>query len=232
MRKLLLGIFAHPDDEAFGPSGTLYLAARDGAEVHLICATRGEAGNNPDKLTDLGDTRLKEWQRAGSLIGARGMKNLGYPDGQLCNDLYLPIAEQILAYVGSLCGDNEEAAEIEMITMEPHGISGHLDHIAMAHIATYAYLRLRQAPPPHTTIGRLRYYCLSRDQQADTSLSWLYMPAGYAPEQIGETVDIKEIMPIKLDIMHAHHTQRDDLSQILSRGADALGKENFLLYTD
>lgn len=44
MRKILLGIFAHPDDEALGPVGTLLREVRDGAELHLITLTAGQAG--------------------------------------------------------------------------------------------------------------------------------------------------------------------------------------------
>ena len=42
--KKLLAVFAHPDDEAFGPGGTLAKYAKEGVEIHLLCATRGERG--------------------------------------------------------------------------------------------------------------------------------------------------------------------------------------------
>jgi len=38
----LLAVLAHPDDESFGPGGTLALYASRGVQVHLLCATRGE----------------------------------------------------------------------------------------------------------------------------------------------------------------------------------------------
>jgi LmbE family N-acetylglucosaminyl deacetylase len=41
---LLLAVFAHPDDEAFGTGGTLARYAAEGCEVYLVTATRGEAG--------------------------------------------------------------------------------------------------------------------------------------------------------------------------------------------
>ena len=37
--KKMLGIFAHPDDESFGPGGTLARYARAGVEVHVAIAT-------------------------------------------------------------------------------------------------------------------------------------------------------------------------------------------------
>ncbi|HEV2124916.1 MAG TPA: PIG-L family deacetylase, partial [Chloroflexota bacterium] len=44
MPQRLLAVYAHPDDEAFGTGGTLARYAAEGAEVVLICATRGESG--------------------------------------------------------------------------------------------------------------------------------------------------------------------------------------------
>ena len=40
----LMVILAHPDDESFAIGGTLAKYAAEGANITLICATRGEAG--------------------------------------------------------------------------------------------------------------------------------------------------------------------------------------------
>ena len=42
---VLLAVFAHPDDESFRCGGTLALLAQRGIQVHLLTATRGEAGS-------------------------------------------------------------------------------------------------------------------------------------------------------------------------------------------
>jgi len=42
--KRLLLAFPHPDDESFGPGGTIAKYAREGVDVHYVCATRGEVG--------------------------------------------------------------------------------------------------------------------------------------------------------------------------------------------
>jgi LmbE family N-acetylglucosaminyl deacetylase len=44
----LLGVFAHPDDETFCAGGTFARYAKDGAEVMVVSATRGEAGQIRD----------------------------------------------------------------------------------------------------------------------------------------------------------------------------------------
>ncbi|MBI2637373.1 MAG: PIG-L family deacetylase, partial [Candidatus Sungbacteria bacterium] len=43
-KKTIVAIFAHPDDEAFGPAGTLAKLAL-AHDVYVICATKGEAGD-------------------------------------------------------------------------------------------------------------------------------------------------------------------------------------------
>jgi LmbE family N-acetylglucosaminyl deacetylase len=44
MNRSILMVFAHPDDESFGISGTALLYINRGKPVDLICATRGEKG--------------------------------------------------------------------------------------------------------------------------------------------------------------------------------------------
>jgi len=40
----VLAFFAHPDDETMLAGGILALLSRGGAQVHYLCATRGEGG--------------------------------------------------------------------------------------------------------------------------------------------------------------------------------------------
>ena len=43
-------VVAHPDDETFGMGGTLALYGNLGVEIHLVCATKGEAGEVPGEM--------------------------------------------------------------------------------------------------------------------------------------------------------------------------------------
>src|SRR5215469_5163663 len=47
-RCRLLGIFAHPDDETFCAGGTFAHYAEQGAEIMVVSATRGQAGQIRD----------------------------------------------------------------------------------------------------------------------------------------------------------------------------------------
>ena len=64
---------AHPDDESFGPGGTLAKYAGDGVRVVYACATRGEAGG--DETDDaavhaqLGERRWSELRCAATALG-------------------------------------------------------------------------------------------------------------------------------------------------------------------
>ena len=57
----LLVVMAHPDDESMGCGGVILRHTRAGIPVHLICATRGEAGwtGKPigAKMEDLAEIR-------------------------------------------------------------------------------------------------------------------------------------------------------------------------------
>jgi LmbE family N-acetylglucosaminyl deacetylase len=87
MAKRILFLLAHPDDETFGPGGTIAKYAREGHQVHLLAATRGEAGMLGDPpVTDrehLGEVRSAELEAAAAVLGAAQVHHLGFSDGKL-----------------------------------------------------------------------------------------------------------------------------------------------------
>jgi LmbE family N-acetylglucosaminyl deacetylase len=82
-RRLLLAL-AHPDDESFGPAGTIIHYARQGVAVHDVCGTRGEAGKvDPGLLVgyrSLADLRTGELLCAARHLGLAGLHFLDYHD--------------------------------------------------------------------------------------------------------------------------------------------------------
>lgn len=82
--KTILAVLAHPDDESFGMGGTLALYARQGHNVYLICATRGEAGTvDPHHLegfTSIAELREAELRCAAQHLGLKGVFFLDYRD--------------------------------------------------------------------------------------------------------------------------------------------------------
>ncbi len=83
----LMGIWAHPDDEAFGTAGTMARATAAGCAVAVVCATRGEQGQIADPALatpeNLGEVRERELRAACAAVGVTDVSFLDYVDGHL-----------------------------------------------------------------------------------------------------------------------------------------------------
>ncbi len=94
--KVAMAIMAHADDAEFGCAGTAALWAREGWDVYYVVCTDGGSGG-PDDATDVSplarrrmvETRVKEQQAAGKVLGLKSVIFLEYPDGQLQPSLEL-----------------------------------------------------------------------------------------------------------------------------------------------
>jgi LmbE family N-acetylglucosaminyl deacetylase len=143
-KKRLLAVFAHPDDESFGIGGSLALYARDGVEIHLICATRGEAGTIPDSMAKKADSvailREAELRCAGYHLGLADIQFLdfrdsgmkGSPDNQHPNALAAAPIQDVSNKITHLIRSIRPHV---VITHGPKGGYLHPDHIAL-HKAT------------------------------------------------------------------------------------------------
>src|SRR5204863_8891914 len=85
--KRLSLVFAHPDDDSFGVSGSVAMH-RDDAEVQVILATSGEAGMIADpslaERENLGEVREGESHASYAALGVSPEQHfLRYPDGGL-----------------------------------------------------------------------------------------------------------------------------------------------------
>lgn len=225
MQKLLFGIFAHPDDEAFGPVATLLQEVANGTELHLIVLTAGENGTNPDNLPNLGEARLQEWHAAGKLIGASSMHHLGYTDGTLNNLNHLEITEKIITLVKETAAGRSDI-EIEFMSLDLNGLTGHIDHIVAARSACLAFYRLRAEGLP---MSRIRLATLSYDDVPHTNTDFVFMEPGKTHEQIDETVDGREFADKIHEIMQQHHTQRGDYQYNVTLKGDRLGIDYFIV---
>ncbi len=139
-QRVLLAAFAHPDDEAFGTGGTLAHYAADGADVTLVCATRGEAGEIAEGVDatpeTLGAVREGELRCAADTMGVKRLIFLGYRDSGMAGT---PENADPRAYVNApaeevvarLVGIIREVKPQVVVTFEPNGGYGHPDHIAI-----------------------------------------------------------------------------------------------------
>lgn len=117
----VLGIWAHPDDEAYLSAGLMTLARNAGQHVVVATATEGERGG-PDAVADL---RRDELTRSLAAVGVTEHRWLGFRDGQ-CPDVDPAFGA---AAVRALL---EELAPDTVLTFGPDGLTGHPDHIAVS----------------------------------------------------------------------------------------------------
>ncbi len=148
--KTLMAILAHPDDESFGMGGTLALYARRGVQVHLVCATRGEAGEVDAQYLDgypsIAERREAELRCAAGILGLAGVHLLGYRDsgmpGSPDNQHPLALINQPLEKVAEQAASCIRRFKPQVVvTFDPVGGYKHPDHI-FVHQATVAAFKL------------------------------------------------------------------------------------------
>lgn len=151
---VILAVLAHPDDESFGMGGALALYARRGAEVYLVCATRGEAGGVPEEymhgFQSVAERREAELRCAAEKLGLKGVFFLGYrdsgmpgsadnqhPDAQI-NHPVEEVAARVVKHIRELKPDL-------VLTFDPIGGYRHPDHIHIHQATVLAFERAADA---------------------------------------------------------------------------------------
>lgn len=211
----IVGIFAHPDDEAFGPGGALAKLAQENT-VYLICVTDGDARQkNPAKEKALGKIRRKELEQSGKILGIKKVFFLGYHDGSLCHNLYHEIAEKIHQKL-------EELRPETVITFEHRGVSGHIDHIVVSMVVSFVFHKL-------PFVKRLLYYCNSEELQKLVKDYFIYFPPGYKTTEIDKVITTEDVWDIKVRAMRAHESQREDMEKVLKWKLQVPKEEYFLI---
>jgi LmbE family N-acetylglucosaminyl deacetylase len=225
----LLAVFAHPDDEAFGCGGTLSKYAAEGVTVHLVTATRGEAGGiavpGLASLANLPDVRERELRCACQAYGIEPPHLLDYVDG------HLTVMHQGQA-VGKLVRLIRDIRPQVMITFGPDGIYGHYDHIAVHRWATIAY-DLAADPDcfpdvspdgelvcaPHQ-VAKLYYRAITQqqiDEWVDYGMSSAVMMdgvpfpfVGHPDDAITTVIDVHTMVENKIEGIRCHRSQIGD----------------------
>jgi LmbE family N-acetylglucosaminyl deacetylase len=214
--KPVVGIFSHPDDEVFGPGGTLALFAKEGREAYIICVTDGDAGqNSSEKEGNLGRIRREELRESAKALGVKDVFFLGFKDGTLCNNIYHDVADKIQLLLEKL------QPEI-ILTMENRGVSGHLDHIAVSMISAYVFEKM-------PSVKELWYYALTEAARAIQKPYFIYFPPGYKDADLSKTVDVSPVWQQKIEAMHQHKTQWHDIEGVLGQFLTLPKEEYFII---
>ncbi|MGY1805291.1 PIG-L deacetylase family protein [Blastococcus sp. SYSU D00922] len=206
---------AHPDDESFGCGSTIAHAAARGAEVTVVCATRGEAGETVPGTVDgdLGTVREAELRRAAARLGVARVELLGYrdsgfdgdlPDGSLCAAPVDEVARTLARLIAELQPQ-------VLLTLD--GSDGHRDHL---HIGAAAREAVADAAGPAPLLVE---YCLPnsllrgwldemRAVRPDTAYHALD-PAGLGREDadITDVVDTSDVLDRREAAIAEHRSQ-------------------------
>lgn len=219
--RRLLAVFAHPDDETFGTGGTLAHYARQGVEVYLICATRGEVGEAPADLKGFASTaemREDELRCAAGILGLKDVYFLGYRDsgmpGSADNAHPRALAAQPTEQVArEVARYMREIRPQVVITFDPIGGYRHPDHIAIQRATVQAF-RLAGAAdealdhlPPYAP-QKLYFSTFSR-RFLRSAVSVLRL-LGRDPEHFGTNKDINIASLAEVEYpIHARVSTRD-----------------------
>jgi LmbE family N-acetylglucosaminyl deacetylase len=145
LKKPMLGVFAHPDDETFLLGGLFALAHTMGASTSLMCLTRGEKGmghlKKPMNEHDLAKARSQELKDAAKTLGVDKIFIFDYPDGGVRLVPQNEILEKIIAVI-------EETKPYRIVIFGPEGGTGHKDHITVHAIATQAFQNAQRLEDP------------------------------------------------------------------------------------
>jgi bacillithiol biosynthesis deacetylase BshB2 len=186
MARQILVVLPHPDDEAFGLSGTLAKYIRDGAKVTYACLTLGEMGRNmgnppfANRVT-LPQVRKQELEASCRAIGIQDLRMLGF------HDKTIEFEDQAVLD-GKISSLLEELRPDLVVTFYP-GYSVHPDHDATgaAVIRVISKLPAKERPVVH---------CLAFSKNCVKELG--------QPDII---MDIKPYLREKFAAMQAHRSQ-------------------------
>jgi LmbE family N-acetylglucosaminyl deacetylase len=195
----VLGVWAHPDDEAYLSAAVMAEARDAGQRVVVVTATVGEAGGDADM-------RAGELTRSLAAVGVSEHHHLGFNDGH-CTAVRPEVGmAAVLRLLRQVRPDT-------ILTFGPDGMTGHPDHVAVSGWVTRAWhanghrgrlLHATLTESFHRRWGRL---------SAETGI---WMPGATPPSVPDSTVALHVSVTgatadRKLAALQAHASQTDSL---------------------
>lgn len=201
-QKVILAVLAHPDDESFGMGGTLAYYSSKGVDVHLVCATRGEAGTVDseflEKHPDIASLRETELRCAAKTLGLSSVIFLDYRDSGMAGseDNLHPnslVSAPIEKVTEKIVVEIRRLRPQVVLTFDPVGGYHHPDHIAIHKATVQAFHaagdanQFPYAGKPYQP-EKLYYNALNRRR-----LRWIVRMmriSGQDPSRVGRNKDI------------------------------------------
>jgi len=177
--KVILAVFAHPDDETMvGPVLARY--AHEGVDVYLAYATDGQRGVNDfthiPAGDQLGEARRKEAACAAHALGAQEPIFFGVMDGDL-GAMTKPLGKNIATVADGVQDLLNKLHPDAIVTWGPEGGYGHPDHRLVSDAVT-------QVVQASSTPYRLYYVELDADALKRNAKAFLKEFYGIAPQYL------------------------------------------------
>ena len=210
----LLGVWAHPDDEAYLSAGLMARTVADGGHVTVVAITDGEDGFPADDRrspAQRAEQRRRELRAAMALIGVHDVRFLGIADGAVAT----APADRLVTQISAIIYEIEPDA---IVTFGPDGITGHSDHVANSELVTRAWSTTR--------IGELWYAAKThgwlqewRELHDEFDVWMTGEPTGVGADDIETIVDLDGAeLDTKRAVLAEHRSQTDGLSAAFGEG--------------
>ncbi|WP_163536483.1 bacillithiol biosynthesis deacetylase BshB2 [Gracilibacillus sp. YIM 98692] len=189
MKEHVVVIYPHPDDEAFGASGTITTFREKGIPVTYLCGTLGEMGRNMGNPTfatreTLPEIRKQELIRACEILDV-DLKMLGYRDKTLEFESTEEVAEHLYSYL-------KDIKPSLVITHYP----GHAVH------------------PDHDAFGAAAIKAAEKFKEEDRPTVWAQAISRTHEEELGGPDIQNDVTPVfkkKFETIMAHKSQADGM---------------------
>ncbi len=219
--KNLVCVFAHPDDEAFGPGGSIAHFVKQGVKVTIISVTNGDAEERfSGKINgdELGIVRREELKKSADILGVNETIFLDFKDGSLNNNNYHEVTTSLNKILDKIKPDT-------LMTFDTNGVSGHLDHVAVAMECSYLFDRLKY-------IKNIMYFCNSIEFTNLIGKNYfIYFPCGLKRNEVDWIINVDSVFDVKRKSMMAHKSQRKDALWLLTLFRKSLKEEYFKITT-
>ncbi|HVQ19091.1 MAG TPA: PIG-L family deacetylase [Actinomycetes bacterium] len=226
----VLGVWAHPDDEAYLSSGLMARAVKAGSRVKCVTATRGEGGSlDPERWPPetLGAVREVELMRCLAILGVTEHRFLDLPDV----DWESPLPDAGAGMVQQVMRDVQPDT---VLTFGPDGITGHEGHKSVSDWTSAAFASSHKP-------GAKLYYAVYPQSWMDEFYPLIephgvYREGAVLPVVPDDELDLHIVLDdqelaVKMTALQEHHSQLFGLVEVFGEDllAEAMRSEAFRL---
>lgn len=225
---VILGVWAHPDDETFTSAGIMAAAAANGQTVVCVTATRGENGLQDESKwpsRKLSAIRQQELEAALAILGVEQHHWLDFQDN-CCGDKR---SEGVLC----ICRFIDQYRPDTILTFGADGLTGHDDHKAVCLWAIEAARRAgHQVRVLHAAVTKEQY--TKRLHLLDEQLNIFFnvdQPKLVAPQDCAISFELSpQLKSVKFKALQAMPSQTAKMLQLFDQKIieEALSPEAFV----